>query len=78
MRVTMTCVTTLSHKTQERQCVRDAWLEKFGDHSCTLVQLTISIHVTRTHYMLTSTVILALTVLSPNVIIAVHAACCIC
>jgi len=36
------------------------------------------IHVTLTHNMLTSTVILALTVSNLNVIIAVYAVCCIC
>jgi hypothetical protein len=47
MCVTLTCGTTISHKTRGRECVRDPWLEKFGDHSCTLLLLK---HVRWTTY----------------------------
>jgi len=51
MCVTLTCGTTISHKTRGRECVRDPWLEKFGDHSCTLLLLK---HVRWTTYASTT------------------------
>ena len=77
MRVTLTCGTTVSHKTPGREHINDLWLETFGDHSCTLLLLkhVTFIHVIQKHNLLTSTVVLALTVSYLNVIIAENITC---